>query len=92
MTAIASIIYISYLISMFPGKMIDLIWDKHSSHYCSDVMEFIDRCKADKATETWIVMELNNEGLTPIIQIPDVASDGIQRAFREANGRCIGTL
>jgi hypothetical protein len=29
---------------------------------------------------------LNNEGLTPIIQVPNVARDGIQRAFREANG------
>jgi hypothetical protein len=73
MTANASIIYISYLMSMFHGKTIGLIWDKHSIHYCADVMEFIERCNADNATETRIVVELVDEGLTPIIQVPDVA-------------------
>jgi hypothetical protein len=73
MTANASIIYISYLMSMFHGKTIGLIWDKHSGHYYADVMEFIERCNADNATETWIVVELVDEGLTPIIQVPDVA-------------------
>jgi hypothetical protein len=73
MTANASIIYISYLMSMFRGKTIGLIWDKHSSHYCADIMEFIERCNADNATETRIVVELVDEGLTPIIQVPDVA-------------------
>ncbi len=59
--------------SMFRGKTIGLIWDKHSSHYCADIMEFIERCNADNATETRIVVELVDEGLTPIIQVPDVA-------------------
>jgi hypothetical protein len=81
MTSNASIIYISYLTSMFRGKTIGLIWDKHSSHYSADVMEFIERCNADNATETRIVMELVDEGLTPIIQVPDVA---VNKVFKSA--------
>jgi hypothetical protein len=42
MTSNASMIYISYLTSMFRGKTIGLIWDKHSSHCSADVMEFIE--------------------------------------------------
>jgi len=80
MTSNASIIYISYLASMFRGKTIGLIWDKHSSHYSADVMEFIERCNADKATETRFVMELVDEGLTPIIQVPDVAVNKVFKA------------
>jgi hypothetical protein len=77
----ASIIYISYLTSMFCGKTIGLIWDWHSSHYSADVMEFIERCNVDNATETQIVMELVDEGLTPIIQVPDVA---VNKVFKSA--------
>ena len=33
MTTNAAIIYISYLMKMFQGKKIGLIWDKHTSHY-----------------------------------------------------------
>jgi hypothetical protein len=80
MTSNASIIYISYL-SMFCGKTIGLIWDKHSSHYSADFMEFIERCNADNATEIRIVMELVDEGLTPIIQVPDVA---VNKVFKSA--------
>jgi hypothetical protein len=81
MTANASIIYISYLIRRFHGKIIGLIWDKHSSHYCADVMEFIERCNADNATEKLIVLELVDEGLTPIIQVPDVA---VNKVFKSS--------
>jgi hypothetical protein len=35
-------------------------------------MELIERCNVDNTTETWVVMELVDEGLTPIIQVPNV--------------------
>ena len=66
MNSNAAIIYISYLQSIFRGKTIGLIWDKHSSHYCDEVVEFIEQCNADKATKKKIVLELVDEGLTPM--------------------------
>jgi len=42
MTSNTAIIYLSYLMSIFPGKKIGLIWDKHSAHYTEEVLEFID--------------------------------------------------
>ena len=80
MTSCAAIIYISYLMSMFRGKTIGLIWDKHSSHYSAEVEEFVEKCNADKATDTRIVLELVDEGLTPIIQVPDVAVNKVFKA------------
>jgi hypothetical protein len=80
MNANAAIIYISYLMSMFRGKTVGLIWDKHTSHYCDEVKEFIDRCNADPATTTRIVLELVDEGLTPIVQVPDVAVNKVFKA------------
>lgn len=80
MTSCAAIIYISYLMSMFHGKTIGLIWDKHSSHYSAEVEEFVEKCNADKATDTRIVLELVDEGLTPIIQVPDVAVNKVFKA------------
>jgi hypothetical protein len=74
--------------SMFHGKTIGLIWDKHSGHYYADVMEFIERCNADNATETWIVVELVDEGLTPIIQVPDVA---VNKVFKSTIKRKYNT-
>jgi hypothetical protein len=66
--------------NMFRGKTIGLIWDKHTSHYSDEVMEFVERCNADKATTTRIVIELVDEGLTPIIQVPDVAVNKVFKA------------
>jgi hypothetical protein len=80
MTSNATIIYISYLISMSPGKRIGLIWDKHTSHYSDEVLQFIEKCNQDTTT-THIVLELVDEGLTPIIQVPDVA---INKVFKSA--------
>jgi hypothetical protein len=59
MTTQTAVIYLHFLINLFPGKNIGLIWDKHSSHYCDEIVKFID------------------EGLTPIIQVPDVAVNKI---------------
>lgn len=80
MNANAAIIYLSYLMTMFRGKTIGLIWDKHTSHYCDEVKQFIERCNADQATTTRIVLELVDEGLTPIIQVPDVAVNKVFKA------------
>jgi hypothetical protein len=80
MNSNAAIIYISDVMNMFRGKTIGLIWDKHTSHYCDEVQQFIDRCNADKATTTRLVLELVDEGLTPIIQVPDVAVNKVFKA------------
>jgi len=80
MNANAAIVYLSYLMTMFRGKTIGLIWEKHTSHYCDEVKQFIKRCNADQATTTRIVLELVDEGLTPIIQVPDVAVNKVFKA------------
>jgi hypothetical protein len=43
-------------------------------------MEFVERCNQDTTT-THIALELVDEGLTPIIQVPDVA---INKVFKSA--------
>lgn len=81
MTSNAAIIYISFLLNMFPGKKIGLIWDKHTSHYSNEVLQFIEKCNAEATSSTSkIVLELVDEGLTPIIQVPDVAVNKIFKA------------
>jgi len=69
----AAIIYIAHLMNIFNGKRIGLIWDKHTSHYSKDVLNFIKKCNEDESTKTTIILELVDEGLTPIIEVPDVA-------------------
>jgi hypothetical protein len=44
MTSNAAIIYLSHLISIFKGGEIGLIWDKHTSHYSDEVLQFIKKC------------------------------------------------
>lgn len=73
MTNNAAIIYITHLMNIFRGKTIGLIWDKHSSHYSEEVMQFINKSNHDTTTGTKLILELVDEGLTPIIQVPDVA-------------------
>ena len=80
MTSNAAIIYLSHLINIFKGKKIGLIWDKHTSHYSEEVLQFIKNCNEDDSTTTSIVLELVDEGLTPIIQVPDVAVNKVFKA------------
>jgi len=81
MASNAAIIYLSYLTNMFKGKKIGIIWDKHTSHYCAEVQNFIDKFNApENETGKKIVMELVDEGLTPIIQVPNVAVNKIFKA------------
>jgi hypothetical protein len=58
--------------TLFPWKKFGLIWDKHSSHYCDEVLNFIHKNNKDPKKAT-IISALVDEGLTPIIQMPDVA-------------------
>ena len=77
MTTQTAIIYLNFLINLFPGKKIGLIWDKHSSHYSEDVMNFIETNNKDNNKKATIISALVDEGLTPIIQVPDVAVNKI---------------
>jgi hypothetical protein len=79
MTSQTAIIYLQYLTQLFPGKKIGLIWDKHSSHYCDEVVEFIKNNNKDPNNAT-IISEVVDEGLTPIIQVPDVA---VNKVFKQ---------
>jgi hypothetical protein len=63
--------------TLFPGK-IGLIWDKHSSHYSDELMKFIkDNNNDNNYNKTTITSALVDEGLTLIIQVPDVAVNKI---------------
>ena len=79
MTTQTAIIYLHYLINLFPGKNIGLIWDKHSSHYCDDVLNFIEKNNNDNNKKATITLAIVDEGLTPIIQVPDVAVNKISK-------------
>jgi hypothetical protein len=63
---------------MFQGKRIRLICDKHTSHYSKEVLNFIKRSNEENK-DTTVVVELVDEGLTPIIQVPDVAVNKVLR-------------
>jgi len=81
MTSNAAIIYISFLLNMFKGKKIGLIWDKHTSRYSNEVLEIIKKCNEEATSSTAeIVLEMVDEDLTPIIQVPDVAVNKIFKA------------
>ncbi len=77
MTTQTAIIYLKFLINLFQGKKIGLIWDKHSSHYSEDVLRLIDNNNKDNNKKATIISALVDEGLTPIIQVPDVAVNKI---------------
>jgi hypothetical protein len=79
MTSQAAIIYLQHLLTLFPKKKIGLIWDKHSSHYSEEVMEFIDNNNKDPEKGK-IISAIVDEGLTPIIQVPDVA---VNKPFKQ---------
>lgn len=79
MTSQAAIIYLQYLITLFPRKKIGLIWDKHSSHYCEEVTKFIENNNKDPE-KAKIIPAIVDEGLTPIIQVPDVA---VNKVFKQ---------
>ncbi len=61
---------------LFSGKKIGLIWDKHSSHYCDEVVEFIKNNNKDPKNAT-IILALVDEGLTLIIQVPNVLVNNV---------------
>jgi hypothetical protein len=77
MTTQIAIIYLKCVINLFPGKKIGLIWDRHSSHYCEDVLNFIENNNKDENKKATIILALVDEELTPIIQVPDVAVNKI---------------
>jgi hypothetical protein len=53
-------------------------WDKHLSHYSDEVMKFIkDNNNDNNNYKTIIISALMDEGLTLIIQVPDVAVNKI---------------
>ena len=79
MTSNTAIIYIAYLRSMFQGKRIWLTWDKHTSHYSEEALNFITRSNEENK-DTKVLVELVDEGLTPIIQVPDVAVNKVFKA------------
>jgi len=70
-------IYISFLLNMLKSKKIGLIWDKNTSHYSNKVLQFIKKCNEEATSLEKIVLELVDEGLTPIIQVTDVAVNKI---------------
>jgi hypothetical protein len=66
-----------------------LIWEKHSSHYDDEVLQFVNKCNnQETTTSTKIITETVDEGLTPIIQVPDVTvnkvfKDGVKKMYHE---------
>jgi hypothetical protein len=84
MTSNTAIIYISFLMNIFNGKKIGLIWDKHSLHRSYEVLQFIMECNDQETTNsTKIITETVDEGLTPIIQVPDVADKGFKEGLKK---------
>jgi len=75
------------MLKMFQSKKISLIWDKHTSHYSTEVLDLIANCN-EQTTSTKIVIKMVDEGLTPIIQVPDIAVNkdfkaGVKKRYHE---------
>jgi hypothetical protein len=60
----------------------------NESHWSGEVLQFIDKCNNQETTTTKIIAETVDEGLTPIIQVLDVAvnkvfKDGVKKLYHE---------
>jgi hypothetical protein len=53
---------------------------EHTSHYCTEVLDFIAKSNVETTTSTMLAVEMVDEGLTPIIQVPDVAVNKVLKA------------
>lgn len=65
------IIYLEYLRKLYPSKrVIGLIWDKASSHYSEEVIDYI--AQSNQTATPKIVVDFVDAGLTSVHQPPDV--------------------
>ncbi|EGZ11945.1 hypothetical protein PHYSODRAFT_515394 [Phytophthora sojae] len=56
--------YVDFLVSLFPGQKIGLMWDAASAHTCQEVIDYLDA--------KGLMHEFIPVGLTPIMQIGEL--------------------
>lgn len=96
MTEETSILYLQFLVKVFPNKIIGLIWDMATSHKSKLVLkwveEFNDRMKAEK-NRTRLVVEFVDNCLTAIYQPCDVVVNAIlKKLLRQKYHRKLGEM
>ena len=86
MTKETCILYIKFLIGLFPNKKIGLVWDKAPQHFADLVLQYVDEYnKSNKGKSSKIVMGFIDPSLTSIYQPPDVVIIAIiKRLIRQA--------
>ena len=81
-TSSTVIIYLESLRKLYPSKkVIGLIWDKASSHYLDEVLDYITQ--SNKTEIPKIVVDFVDAGLTSVYQPPDVViNKPLKKAIR----------
>ena len=84
MTVQANILYLRYLIGLFPKKKIGLIYDNAPSHVSSAVNTWINKCNESVGNNEKLIVEFVEPCLTPVYQPPDVVVNApLKRAIRQ---------
>ena len=84
MTAETNILYLQYLVSMFKGRKVGLIYDNAPSHVSAEVMDWIASYNNKVAQNEQLVLEFVDPCLTSIYQPPDVVMNApLKRLIRE---------
>ena len=84
MTAETNILYLQYLIGLFTGRKIGLIYDNAPSHVSAEVMDWITSYNSKAPPNEQLVVEFVDPCLTSIYQPPDVVMNApLKRLVRQ---------
>eukprot|EP00474_Spongospora_subterranea_P004024 CRZ04482.1 hypothetical protein [Spongospora subterranea] len=72
--------YLRFVMGLFPNRTIGLTVDRCRQHYGTEIDSFVDTLNKDESIPGKIVLGYIGEGLTPILQVPDVC---INRALKQ---------
>ena len=83
MTSETNILYLQYLIYLFKGRKIGLIYDNASSHVSADVTNWINSYNSTAPKNEKLIVEFVDPCLTSIYQPPDVVMNApLKRSIR----------
>jgi hypothetical protein len=71
MTHHTTVMFLTFLLHLFPGKTIGLVWDRSHTHFGDIVDEFV-RNHNEKNPKSKIIIAFVEAGMTPIMQVPDI--------------------
>ena len=84
MTAETNILYLQYLVGLFEGRKIGLVFDNAPSHVSAEVMDWINLYNRKAPENEQLVVEFVDPCLTSIYQPPDVVMNApLKRLIRQ---------